>query len=615
MARDGRIAYLGGTGQGLYESGDERLLVVAGTDSARVVDTTDGHVLLEVPGFVARADFIGPRGEIVDLHRDLEKATHELYVTGSGLPLVLPAEIAWLENAGAAPEGRFVVAYQADPDGGPAHAPELRRGTDGSVVATLPAVASAALFSDDGEYFVAVYPSPAGLLPELRASKDGALIAALPELRGIADAAFHHNDAEGDPLVVKFGPAPTRTILTVAGEPPLLRSTSDGSPLGSPLGPLGPETDPNAVFSPDGSVIVVNDPATGFGEMRTANGQLLASLPAAVESTAFQPGPSAVVVISYFDHDAELRRVADGDLIADLGIDLATPDFETASATFSSDSMATYVAIPMQIGLQLRVAASGELVDLTWPGSPAAPTGIAFGPEGSTAMIRVEYLEGLQVRWFSQPDRVLFSGENVDIILGRSVFFVAPPSRTASTDVRDAVSGELIRTLPVSLWDGFTRFTPDEHVMVVSFPPDLTGAGSPKSVVVDLDEGTLEVLSAGISNVEFSADSRFAVLQLENDRTEVWATDGPPHRIANVGGGVTRVILLPNVGRLAVVYRSGAGYLLDLPLITALAGDTEELGLAELEAAVCNGPFSQLEIPPDRLRPYFGAGPAPGCGG
>jgi hypothetical protein len=269
----------------------------------------------------------------------------------------------------------------------------------------------------------------------------------------------------------------------------------------------------------------------------------------------------------------------------------------------------------MEIGFQLRVAATGELVDLSWPGSSEAPSGIAFGPESSTAMIRVEYLEGLQVRSFSQPDRVLFSGENVDIILGRSVFFVAPPSRTASTDVRDASSGALVRTLPVSLWDAFRELSPDKHVLVISFPPDLTGAGSPKSVVADLDAGTLEVLSAGVSSVDFSADSRFAVLQLENDRTEVWANDGPPHRIANVGGGVTRVILLPNVGRLAVVYRSGAGYLLDLPLITAVAGDTEEYDLAELEAAVCNGPFSQLEIPPDRLRPYFGTAPPPGCAG
>ena len=612
LAGDGRIASLGADVRRVFGSPDARRLIVGRTASGSLVDPRDGRVLHELTGFIAGADYLGASGQVFDIHPDLEDSTHRLYLLESGTPVTLTAPIAWLEASARPDRVMFVVAYL--PETGSVVPPpsELRRGGDGSLVTTLPGPASTAIFSEDAAFVVVIYPSTTNQPPELRRTSDGGLVTQLPELAAAAEMNFGHANNTGNPPVVMFGPPPSKTLSTVAGDPPMDRWTADGRPI---LMGAGRTT---RFDSPDGSVTIVPIADDGRGEIRRVDGSLVALLPDSVELAVFRPRVTDTVVISYTGHAAELRRVADGAVIRDLGARIVAPDYDlTRTVEFSPDPDARYVVLSLGERVEMRRSDTGDAILSTVAGiGPSTPIDFGQGPLPSLILVTAGGEQ--EVRSFEHPEQVLASGRSLQgdyIFVGPSTteFIVAHQGTQPSTEILDATSGGVIARLPVG--PSLVEYPPDGHIGVVRFSPGINGAPSAPSGIVDLASGSYVELSAGIFRVTFSDDSSLALMSFEDGRTEVWSIAGTPRLLVDLGVGVSETVILQGIDRLAVPYVTGAGYLIDLHLLKALRADPATQSLDELLATICSGPLAELTIPPETLRPYFGDATPPGCTG
>jgi hypothetical protein len=607
MAREGRIATLGTGVQRLYATPDQRRLVISGTDSGRIVDPVDGRVVRELTGFVASLDFMGAGGQIVDVYHDLDSNQHELYHLDDGAPVTLTAPIAWLEATGTYDNTSFVVAYLPPTGSDVAPPSELRSGSDASVVATLPAAASAAFFSPDAAFVVVVYPTAADRLPELRRTSDGGIVTTLPELASAAQMTFEHARNTDDPDIVLFGDPPSTTLWTLGGTPALVRLTEDGRAV--------TEAGGRAFASPDGSVFIVTPATTGLGEMRRADGTLITPLPGSVADVQFRPGAGDTVVISYDDLASEIRHTADGALIRDLGPSASEGDFGSSWVEFSPDPEARYMALSLADHAELRMADTGQVIDLRRAGRSDAPTDIEFGGLGPSPLILASFDDVQEVRSFDDPEHVVYTAPiDASIFLQSStIFLVSEPGTSNGTEIHDATSGDIIGTLSDLGGADLGEFSPDGNVAIGRFPPDLTGHPAPPSLLVDFRTGSHEQLSGDVVYALFSDDSSLAVIHLDNGRLEVWAVDGTPYQLADLGVGAVDASVLQEIDRLAVWYTTGRSYLVDLDLVRSLGPDPASLSLEDLLAKVCTGPFAELTVAPDLLRPYFGDAIAPGC--
>ena len=198
---------------------------------------------------------------------------------------------------------------------------------------------------------------------EVQGSPDGASIlvrreAQPPELRSVVDGGLLRTATAGDGL----------TFVGAGDASWALVPAADGARL---LGPDGrevrlPGTSANVIEQPAGKVFalfyVSDDGAAGPAELRRmADGSLLAALGPDAESATFSSDPAGRwVVISYADGTSELRSAGDGRLVASMPGRYAVFGSDPEAAMFLSYDDADELEGTGQ--LEVRATADGRLV-------------------------------------------------------------------------------------------------------------------------------------------------------------------------------------------------------------------------------------------------------------
>ncbi|GIK39293.1 MAG: hypothetical protein BroJett011_31260 [Chloroflexota bacterium] len=130
--------------------------------------------------------------------------------------------------------------------------------------------------------------------------------------------------------------------------------------------------DVEAIYAPDkNSSIFILDWANAPGELRrSADGKVIATLsgPLSLDGVTFSPDKTAGYVVIRYDDDTptELRRTTDGTVVAVLSGPLPQP---YGAATFSSDEAASYLVVNYSDSTptELRRTADGTVVPLSGP--------------------------------------------------------------------------------------------------------------------------------------------------------------------------------------------------------------------------------------------------------
>jgi hypothetical protein len=290
------------------------------------------------------------------------------------------------------------------------------------------------------------------------------------------------------------------------------------------------EKDFNLKYSPDraASYFVVRYPNTPGELRRTADGSLIASLKGKISRAErgfqvhFSPDPAATYFLVRYDDDdwtTELRRSADGSVVP------FARGF--AGVYFSPDPAATYYVARYNrpSGGELRRSSDNTLVSTL---RKQAFDRVYFSPGKVPKYFVVRYInEGHELR------------------------------RTDDGSLVATLVGELPRK-PFRIWD----FSPD-------------------------------------------TESTYFLVQFKNTRSELWEGLGGPHPLAKLGLGKANHAFDPESRRLIVRYTDGRAYLFDLDWLRAIGGDVAAISMEDLIALLCQGPFAAGRFDEVALKPYL----------
>jgi hypothetical protein len=211
---------------------------------------------------------------------------------------------------------------------------ELRRTSDASVIAKLPAGTLRVFFSPDPEarYFVAQRDDIEAeddlpWVSELHSSADGRLISRLSGF------------AAGDNIYFSPDQSAAHLIVGYLQSNPELRRSSDGSLVKQFESPIS-----GAYFAPSGKYFVLNYKASGiYPELRrSSDGKVVELATKRLGRVRFSPNPRATFFIAQYTEalkaPSELRKSSDGSYLATLA-------GTVESIAFSSDADATFFII------------------------------------------------------------------------------------------------------------------------------------------------------------------------------------------------------------------------------------------------------------------------------
>jgi hypothetical protein len=365
-------------------------------------------------------------------------------------------------------DSRLVVHPKGKPS-------ELRRIADGTLVAELSGRLRTLQFTPDpaASYFLAEYDdAPA----ELRRTIDGTLVTALTvSYAGVVPLSSDPNAS----YVVIHSRYDYEDDEHYGRE---LRLIGDGTAVDKPI--MGYVVE--VVFSrdPDASYFVVGYADTPGELRRTADGSLVATLTSEVEVNRVLPGPgpdSSYFVVGYVDAPGELRRTADGSLVATLTGEI--------NRVFTSESNEDFFVIDYSDApAEVRRSADGAVVveglDLT---DTDYISGVSFGPGPEVAYLAVGDID---------DDGTLYriaDGTVVESPSGIEAFHFGPSPDTAHFVVDYTYApGELRRTTDGTLFEMLSG-----EVRRVYFNPDPDAAYflvhlAPYSLELRrIDDGTL----------------------------------------------------------------------------------------------------------------------------
>ncbi|MBE7554799.1 MAG: hypothetical protein HS126_27420 [Anaerolineales bacterium] len=282
---------------------------------------------------------------------------------------------------------------------------ELRRSADGGVV-PLSGPISGVTFSPDeaGTYFVVDYVDYIdGTSGELRRSTDGQLIATLS---GPVNYVTFSPDEDGTYLVVGYNDE-------TPGE---LRRSADGEVIATLSGPVSPYF--GVTFSPDeaGTYFFVRYLGGAPNELRRSADGKVVPLSGEVSDVTFSPDEGGTYFIVGYERGTpgELRRSADGKIITTLS-------GPVSNATFSPDEAGTYFVVGYndETSGELRSTTDGQVIaTLSGPVSD-----VTFSPDEVGIYFIVAYVNGQHELWQAQsePNRLTELG----LGLKNNFFFVA----------------------------------------------------------------------------------------------------------------------------------------------------------------------------------------------
>jgi hypothetical protein len=431
---------------------------------------------------------------------------------------------------------------------------ELRRSSDGTLLWRCLDAVQRIQFSHDiaATYFIVDYFEKRG---ELRRSENGELIA---ELSHPVDRVFLSDSATPAPLLIEY------------------------------------DTDET--------------------ELRSSSGAVIASIKDSVRAAAFSSGPHATyVAVSYDSQAGELRKTSDGHVIATFGEELS-------DVAFSPDKSETYLVVTDRRGHtsgEIRRCIDGSLLPLSGKllgvrfsdgdESRAFVTAYEDAPgelRRTTDGTVVSTLTGTVYCKWNQP-WVFFSGDEQSSYV--AVEYNDSPDAVVSAELRRTADGMLIRT-----FRGLIRevvFSPDNSANQYFVAYDSGGAEigicsngqvlgehsgmsrisygpAPSSKVQIVSNGLDESELRRISNAQIVLLPRKARrisfcgevlwIQFDDDTHELWDPTNDPYCLTEIGDSVRDVQWIKNE-RVAVVFRSGRSYLLDVSWLRAMKGDPTSL--------------------------------------
>jgi hypothetical protein len=486
--------------------------------------------------------------------------------TDGSLLATLTKQVASLQFSPGPAASYFVVDY--DDDSFPS---ELRRSIDGLLVATLTSKTSRVQFSPDPattfmavEYGEAVedqygdvghynYDLPA----ELRRTADGSIVATLTSnLAAIVS--------------IDFSPDPAATYLIAEFVEPYeeidfsgvysfddryieVRRTADGSvvPLTEDVFEVYFSPDPDATYF----AVSYTSPTPRVELHRTADGTPVPLTSESVEAVHFGVDH---FVVSYDGALPELRRIADGSVVAVLDVGSTqemvsgvefSPSPETGCFVIDYAPRASRDGGIVSRPAELRRTADGSLV-VTLPGRVRMDN-IQFSPDPAATYLAAHYENGV-----SELRHTAADSSRVSLTYGFSWVEFTPDlgAEYFVIGLRDG-SAELRRTS-----DG-------------AFVTKLTG-----QVTTD--------------RADFSSDGSHLVVQYDDGRSELWDVQLYSRPLADLGWGKSDHLFDLENQRLIVWYTDGRTYLLDLEWLQVVMGDPT---FEEIVQLVCQALTSYTE--------------------
>jgi WD40 repeat protein len=446
---------------------------------------------------------------------------------------------------------------------------ELRSTRDGSLVRTLSGPADGGWFEASSGGTIAVVSGTAGGVELVRAT-DGRQIGALES---------------SDFLVAGTGAEERLVARDRDGGRCFVRMLSTETRLGEPR-PCS-----NLEPSADRSTVAFHRDGRGGSILRVADGALLTELPEDATLRMFSPDGS-LIVIEGEDTGALLLQTDGGRVIAELDAPIAPffEDTEEPSLAFSADGRFLYASTSGSA--RLYDTRTGRAVELDVPpglGVEDKDTAtVQFGPEpldmayvrfadGSGALVRLPELRvvaPLDVQAMLQ----FWPGERRLLVDGR----LADAQPGIPARVIDGLTGETLGDLAGGMMDSvrFNSSTRADAAVVTYSSGWAPGHFALPEIVTS--DGRATPLSGPVENfssatadsaVSFSPDASGFVVRYEDGHTEVWDRRGQPRSLVDLGLGITTSWVGTSGARLVTQDRSGAAYLVDLELLRSLPTD------------------------------------------
>jgi WD40 repeat protein len=597
IAAEGRTAYLGTDTEDLFTASGSDVLVVSrrhGMSELRristgaVVATIDGPVSAEFHGAVGHPTVVfindGRTGEV-------RLASDGATVTGPGVTVDFSPnpDQSW-----------FLVNYPSTPPeaGRPS---ELRRTSDGSIVAVLDGVALGARFSTDVESrsVVVTYELPDGFRNELRRTRDGALLAEL-------------KPSEIGSTTFSLDPDATYFVPGYFAEPAELRRTVDGSVVMTFSAAFG---DSGGVdFSPDGSIATAHFEENGAEMVRTRTGDVIATL-GQVSKATYSPS-SAFVALQYESGDSggELRSTRDGKVVAPL-----TSAIQVPARRFEAEPSGRWFVVRYLDHSELRDMASGEVFKLpVSTGSANLSDLVRVGGDRDHGYLLSTYDDGTrELRPIADLAAVEHLGKEIDMArfnetLVRDGVFVSDGPAAAFVVDYGSKPAELRRSADASLLGALSATVVDDVIFSSDGHRAVIESSQSIGELADLTTGAVTTLSAPVTDADFSPDGTLLVVTFSDGRSELWDTRAAPTRLAELGLRFGGAAFVPATARVAVRYASGDAYMLDADWLRAMRGEPRALSTEELTRAVCSGPLA-IDFEAGTLQRYLQGEPPRAC--